>query len=284
MRCFALALGAALVVCAARGQEEATTTTAAKEQEELELEVMRDTIAAGRGERDAPGIRDQWESGSGIGGKDDVRAPISRKVRAMMRDNGLRCEGCSHREAVALVNDFIKSEQERLAAEERREKVLGVVVPMALTVVAAVVVAASVFLGLAIGDSGGADRAMTEEIRDEIKKTQTYAEAMAAAKGEAPAKAQPTWREIEEREAWTPRQEKQFAKALGPLLGLAPKERWPLVADKVDGKDKKECASHYKLLQILEREARQQADADAAAATAPDDAPAGSARRRTLDL
>ena len=43
--------------------------------------------------------------------------------------------------------------------------------------------------------------------------------------------------------------------ALGPLLGLPPKERWRLVAEKVEGKDHKECASHYKLQQILEREA-----------------------------
>ena len=47
---------------------------------------------------------------------------------------------------------------------------------------------------------------------------------------------------------------------LGPLLGLPPKERWPLVADAVDGKDKKECASHYKLQQILEREAAERDD------------------------
>ena len=40
-----------------------------------------------------------------------------------------------------------------------------------------------------------------------------------------------------------------------PLLGLPPKERWRLVAEKVEGKDHKECASHYKLQQILEKEA-----------------------------
>ena len=38
-------------------------------------------------------------------------------------------------------------------------------------------------------------------------------------------------------------------------MGLPPKERWRLVAEKVEGKDHKECASHYKLQQILEKEA-----------------------------
>ena len=38
-------------------------------------------------------------------------------------------------------------------------------------------------------------------------------------------------------------------------MGLPPKERWRLVAEKVEGKNHKECAAHYKLQQILEREA-----------------------------
>ena len=52
---------------------------------------------------------------------------------------------------------------------------------------------------------------------------------MAEARAAPPEKAAPTWRDREELEEWTDRQEKQFRKALGPLLGLAPKERWRLV-------------------------------------------------------
>ena len=93
----------------------------------------------------------------------------------------------------------------------------------------------------------------TDEIREAIRQTQFYAEALKTAKAESLSKPAPTWRDNEELEEWTPRQEKQFQKALGPLLGLPPKERWRLVAEKVEGKDHKECASHYKLQQILER-------------------------------
>jgi len=98
-------------------------------------------------------------------------------------------------------------------------------------------------------------RKVDDEIREAIRQTQFYAEAMAAAKAESLSKPAPTWRDNEEMEEWTPRQEKQFQKALGPLLGLPPKERWRLVAERVEGKDHKECAAHYKLQQILEREA-----------------------------
>ena len=58
---------------------------------------------------------------------------------------------------------------------------------------------------------------------------------MAAAKAESLSKPAPTWRDNEELEEWSPRQEKQFQKALGPLMGLPPKERWRLVAEKVEG-------------------------------------------------
>ena len=89
--------------------------TAEEEQAALEEEIFQETLAAGRGEREAQGVRDQWEVKSGIGGKEDTRKPISKKVRSMMEDNGLSCPGCSHKEAVAMVNAFIKEEQKRLA-------------------------------------------------------------------------------------------------------------------------------------------------------------------------
>jgi len=237
----------------------AAAVVAAKTQEELEDEVLREAIAAGRGDRDEQGVRDQWESRSGIGGREDIRKPISRKVRDMMRDNGLECEGCDNAEAVTMVNEFIKAEQERIAAEERNAQLVKALFPVVGVLVGAVVVLGSIYLGLAIGGAGGGDDGLDDAIKTEIARKQTYAEAMAAARGEVP-KAAPTWRDNEEKEEWTPRQEKQFAKALGPLLGLPPKERWPLVADQVDGKDKKECASHYKLQQILEREAAERDD------------------------
>ena len=225
--------------------------------EDEEAALLNELLAEGRGDRDGQGVRDQWSAGVGVGSKDDTRAPISKKVRAMMKDNGLECDGCSQDEAVKVVNAFIKDEQKRLAAEARRESILNALAPFALVAAAALLLAASVYVGLAFGDWGAADeRAVGDELKAEIKRTQhTYAEAMAAARGAPAAPAPPTWREREEREAWTPRQEKQFQKALGPLVGLPPKERWPLVADKVEGKTKGECASHHKLLGLLEKEA-----------------------------
>ena len=89
---------------------------AAVDQDALEAELLKETIEAGRGDRDEQGVRDQWAAKSGINAKEDIRRPISKKVREMMRDNNLKCDGCSHKEAVALVNDFVKQEQVRIAA------------------------------------------------------------------------------------------------------------------------------------------------------------------------
>ena len=70
-------------------------------------------------------------------------------------------------------------------------------------------------------------------------------DAAAAAASGAPA---PTWRELEEREAWSARQEKQFREGLRAYGGVANgKEKWRLIAERVDGKDRAACYNHHKL-------------------------------------
>ena len=155
-----------------------------------------------------------------------------------------------------MINDFVRREQKRIKSEEyyaeRRRKIMGFLVPFGGLVLL-------LGIGFLVLQASAAavdrPRKVDDEIREAIRQTQFYAEALKTAKAESLAKPAPTWRDNEEMEEWTPRQEKQFRKALGPLMGLPPKERWRLVAEKVEGKDHKECASHYKLQQILESEA-----------------------------
>ena len=224
--------------------------------EELENAAFQETIRQSRGDRESQGVRDQWESKDGIGRKEDLRRKMTKKTRRRLEDHGLDCKGCTNAEAIDVINDFVRREQKRIKSEEyyadRRKKIMGFLVPFGGLVVLLMIG----FLVLQ-GTAAAVDRPrkVDDEIREAIRQTQFYAEARAAAKAESLSKPAPSWRDNEELEEWTPRQEKQFRKALGPLMGLPPKERWRLVAEKVEGKDHKECASHYKLQQILEKEA-----------------------------
>ena len=68
------------------------------------------------------------------------------------------------------------------------------------------------------------------------------------------AKEAPSWRDNEEREVWTAKQEKQFEKAMISFGGVPPKARYHLIADKVDGKSRLECLMHHKLQQLIAKE------------------------------
>uniref|UniRef100_A0A7S1YDK2 Uncharacterized protein n=1 Tax=Grammatophora oceanica TaxID=210454 RepID=A0A7S1YDK2_9STRA len=67
----------------------------------------------------------------------------------------------------------------------------------------------------------------------------------------------PNWRENEEKEVWTAKQEKQFAKALVSFGGVPPKARYTLIEARVDGKNRTECLMHHKLLLAKEKEANE---------------------------
>ena len=236
--------------------EEIKKLMTPEQLEDLENAAFQETIRQSRGDREAQGVRDQWESRDGIGRKEDLRRKMTKKTRRRLEDHGLDCKGCTNAEAIDVINDFVRREQKRIKSEEyyadRRRKIMGFVVPFGGLVLL-------LGIGFLVLQASAAavdrPRKVDDEIREAIRQTQFYAEAMAAAKAESLSKPAPSWRDNEELEEWTARQEKQFRKALGPLLGLPPKERWRLVAEKVEGKDHKECASHYKLQQILEKEA-----------------------------
>ncbi len=236
--------------------EEIKKLMTPEQLEDLENAAFQETIRQSRGDREAQGVRDQWESRDGIGRKEDLRRKMTKKTRRRLEDHGLDCKGCTNAEAIDVINDFVRREQKRIKSEEyyadRRRKIMGFLVPFGGLVVL-------LMIGFLVLQASAAavdrPRKVDDEIREAIRQTQFYAEAKAAAKAESLSKPAPSWRDNEELEEWTPRQEKQFQKALGPLQGLPPKERWRLVAEKVEGKDHKECASHFKLQQILEREA-----------------------------
>ena len=64
-------------------------------------------------------------------------------------------------------------------------------------------------------------RKVDDEIREAIRQTQFYAEAMAAAKAESLSKPAPSWRDNEEMEEWTPRQEKAVPEGARAFDGSA---------------------------------------------------------------
>ena len=105
-----------------------------EERDALERETLAETLAAGRGDREEQGVRDQWLEGSGVGSRDDIKRPISKRVLNSLRQHGLTCAGCTNEEATKVVNAFVRSEKKRIAAEvaaeERRRRVLAFLVPL----------------------------------------------------------------------------------------------------------------------------------------------------------
>ena len=93
------------------------------------------------------------------------------------------CKGCTNQEAIDVINDFVRREQKRIKSEEyyakRRRKIMGFVVPF----VSLVLLLMMGFLVLQ-GTAAAVDRPrkVDDEIREAIRQTQFYAEAMAAAK------------------------------------------------------------------------------------------------------
>jgi hypothetical protein len=237
----------------------------------LEDEVLQETLAAGRGERDHVGVRDQWESQEHLGGasKFDTRKPPSAHVQGLLRDYRLTCEACDHDEAVAKINAFVRDAKRHAQAQASQqtwmERAAAVVVVVGVGVAGYLLATGQgkhkdsptttttgSRLGSAKGGSSLADRQRRAEIAEGRR--------LAAMKMEedfqrtVPAKAAPTWWENEEKEVWTPQQEKQFAKALVAFGGIPPKQRYPLMADKVDDKTNKECLMHHKLQQWIAKQ------------------------------
>ena len=221
------------------------------EDEDEEQRLLYETIAAGRGERDAVGVRDEWSSTVHLGAKYDVyKKPMSANVRELLDHYRLECHNCHHHQAVAKINAFV-----------RRQKQQGWWVAVAAVLVT---VGLAYYYKRKFDASGGTNNngtATTAAVIMEKQRRRAAAQveessssSQTAVRHQKAKEAPPTWRDNEEKEVWTPKQEKQFAKALVSFGAIPAKARYILIADKVDGKSRQECLMHHKLLQAIAKE------------------------------
>ncbi|KAJ1458711.1 hypothetical protein M885DRAFT_586072 [Pelagophyceae sp. CCMP2097] len=231
-------------------QEAAAAATAAAEQEALQDEAMRDVLAAGRGERDDQGVRDQWVSGAGIGSKTDTkfRAP-SKRISEFLRDNMIECPfPCDHRSAVQLVQEYVETKKRNNEREALREKWVPTSKQILAGLASMLAISTALTLYLITGSSGSDRRGdSARDASSPLEKRYPGADLAPRIELRKP----PTWRETEEKEVWTLKQLKQFETAVTNYLGVPPKERWPLVAARVDDKTFRECAQHFKLREAV---------------------------------
>lgn len=235
--------------------ETITSSSSSDNDDELIEEVFRETVNSGRGHRDEQGVRDQWGSSTHIGesGRFDSRRSISPDVKRLLQRYRLECPNCDHYEATSMINEFVqaaKIEQKRQAWKEQwtsRSRGIGAVV----TLMCAVVCIWYVTLLPNKEPSGRPqDIVIDEKKRLEIQELQREKTVTAAVQRHAT----PTWRDNEEKEVWSAKEEKQFQKALREFGGVPKKERYLLIAAKVPGKSRIECLTHHRIQQLKERE------------------------------
>jgi hypothetical protein len=244
------------------GEAEGDINTDSFDEDEL----VRETIAAGRGYRSEHGIRDQWLSDEHLGKESeyDSRKPISADVKRLLQAYRLKCEGCDHSQAVRKVNAYVK-ETKRLAREEKEaqehrdawaRKIFAALVVAGLSAAYVYRKELGVEFLLENGRRGGGDdlSGFSEAQRANILRLRREQAADAASKRQKEQKAEappPTWLENEQKEIWTPKQEKQFQKALREFSGVPKKERYKLIAEKVQGKSRIECLTHHRMQELL---------------------------------
>ncbi len=258
--------------CAAQEATTAAAAAAAATSDvaslDLEDELVQETIAAGRGDRDEPGVRDQWESEEHLGREStfDSRRPMSEDVKRLLKAYRLTCEGCDHNQAVRKVNNYIQ-EAKRIVTEEQeaRERRDSVARTLFGLFVVAVLSAAYMYqkeLGLDMLLRNGKPSSdefagFSEAQKANILRLRRQHAADAAAKRQQE-QANPTWLQNEKKEVWTPKQEKQFQKALRELSGVPKKERYKLIAEKVQGKSRIECLTHHRMQELLAKRQQEQ--------------------------
>jgi len=246
----------------------AAETTEASESTETESSFDEDEL--GRGDRDEQGIRDQWLSDEHLGkdglGVFDSRKPISEDVKRLLKAYRLDCEGCDHKEAVKKVNAYNR-ETKRLAREEKKarerkdswaRKIFSALVVAGLT--AAYVHRKKLGLEFLLNNGKNKDddlRGFTEAQKANILRLRREQAADAASKRQQAEAPPPTWLENEKKEVWTKKQEKQFQKALNEFFGVPKKERYKLIAEKVDGKSRIECLTHHRMQDLLSKQNEQ---------------------------
>lgn len=243
---------AAIVIIS--GETTRIISSSDSDDESIE-EVVRETLNSGRGHRDEPGVRDQWNTGDHIGeaSRFDSRRSISPDVKRLLQRYRLECPKCDHYEAMSMINEFVqaaKMEQKRQVWREKwtsRSREIGALV----TLICAVVCIRYVALSSNEEPSRRPqDTLIDEKKQHEIQELQRQQIVHAAVQRHTT----PTWRDNEEKEVWTAKQEKQFQKALGEFGGVPKKERYLLIAAKVPGKSRIECLTHHRIQQLKERE------------------------------
>lgn len=232
--------------------------------------LVKETIAAGRGDRDEQGVRDQWLSDKHLGGESvyDSRKPVSEEVKRLLDAYRLKCDGCGQKEAVKKVNAYVKETKrlnklarEKAAAAALRDswarKIFAALVVAGLS--AAYVYQKELGLEFLFQDigrklGGGNSNNVDEAQRSEFLRQKRQQAVDAAAERNKPQEAKsspPTWLANEQKEVWTPKQEKQFQKAAREFSGIPKKERYKLIAEKVVGKSRIECLTHHKMQELL---------------------------------
>ncbi|OEU07423.1 hypothetical protein FRACYDRAFT_251228 [Fragilariopsis cylindrus CCMP1102] len=260
------------------------------EEELLADEIAKETIEAGRGHRDERGVRDQWESDEHLTSesisKFDTRKgrPISNDVKRLLKQYRLECNDCDHNEAVQKVNNYVR-ETKRLTKleKERKEKydrwsyrIFTSIIIIGLSL--AYIYQKEILTTLLGNDyetrirrmvtsggngGGGSDLSgFTETQRTEIMRLRRQHASDAATKRQqqeaSTAVQPPTWLDNEKKEIWTSKQEKQFQKACREYSGVPKKERYKLIAEKVDDKSRIECLTHHRMIELLEKQQQQQ--------------------------
>ncbi len=230
-----------------------------------EDELVKETIAAGRGERDEQGVRDQWGSDEHLNSSFDSRRPISPEVSRLLKAYRLTCEGCDHNQAVKKVNAHVR-ETKRIAREEKKAQERRDALARKLFGALVVIVLSAAYLyreplGLEFlfnnGGKNSANESMSEAQMANIRRLRRQQAAEAASKRQQSQEA-PSWLENEKKEVWTPKQEKQFQKALREFSGVPKKERYKLIAEKVNGKSRIECLTHHRMQELLAKRDGQQ--------------------------
>jgi len=240
------------------------------ESESFDEDVLvQETIKAGRGDRDEWGVRDQWESDEHLNDRFDSRKPISGDVLRLLKAYRLECEGCDHHQAVRTVNAYVKEtkrvvEAGRVARERRDAWARRIFGTLALVLVSFAYVfknELSKFLGLdaaAGGDFDGFSSAQRAELVRMRREQAARAATQRQQQRPPPEATTPTWLDNEQKEIWNPKQEKQFQIALREFSGVPKKDRYRLIAEKVQGKSRIECLTHHKMQELLKKREEQQ--------------------------
>jgi len=211
----------------------------------FEDEIVREAIEAGRGHRDSPGTRDQWDSQEEHIGQrssyDIHHRPPSPKVERLLNLYRLACDDCSHDEATSKINAYVVRTKEEVRQLEKKEKkkwwnimgmVVGAVVTLAFTVWSTL---------------------QSETARRVVVPVSPIPPAPVTVV-QQPLRAPPTWIDNEKKEIWSDKQEKQFKKALREFGGVNKKERYVLIAAQVLGKSRIECLTHHRIQQLMDKE------------------------------